>query len=94
MFHDGHPVGVPANDGQVMGNQKNGHTQFLLKVPEQFENLFLDGYIQCRRGFVRDKEIGFIGQCHGDHHPLFLPPRQLVGISAKLAFRVLYPHEL
>src|SRR5450756_2868918 len=59
-----------SDDGKVVGNDENGHTQLLLKSTHQVQNLRLDGDIERRRGFIRDQELRVRGTSHSYHDPL------------------------
>ena len=53
------------------------------QVENQIQDLLLHGYVQRRRRFVRDQEVRFAGNGHGDHHPLPLPPGELVWVQVQ-----------
>src|SRR5664280_488191 len=76
-----------SDDGEVVGNDENGHTQFLLQSAHQVQNLRLDGDIERRRGFIRDQELRIRGQCHGYHDPLTHTAAHLMGVLAIATLR-------
>ena len=55
---------------------------------EQLQDLRLHRDVERGRRLVGDQKIGAIGERHGDHHPLALPARQLVGIGAEPLGRI------
>src|SRR5450759_3979592 len=75
-----------SDDGKVVGNDENGHTQLLLKSTHQVQNLRLDGDIERRRGFIRDQEFRVRRQCHGDHDPLTHAAAHLMRVLAEAPF--------
>ncbi len=47
---------------------------------QQFQDLGLEGHVECRGGLVGEQQVGAGGQGHGDHGPLALAARELVGV--------------
>ena len=88
ILHHADLVSDAANDAQVVGDEQQPHVLGALKFGQKVQDLRLDGDIERRCGFVRDQDVRLVGQRHGDHHPLPLPARKLVGIGAKPGFRV------
>ncbi len=77
----GHHIGSVshmAHDPQVVRDQQDGHAELALQILEQLQYLRLDGDVERRRRLVGDQQIGFVGERHGDHHPLALPAGELV----------------
>jgi hypothetical protein len=64
-----------------MGDEQDGHIKLALKVFEQIDYLGLNGYIQSGCGLIGNEQIRIIGQGHGDHGALALPPGQFVGVG-------------
>ena len=85
--HHVDPVRVPGDHAHVVRDQQHGHAQPVLQVPEQGEDLRLDGDVQRRGGLVGDQQLGLAGQRHGDHHALAQPAGQLVRIVAEPLLR-------
>src|SRR5450756_1945622 len=75
-----------SDDGEVVGNDENGHTRFRQQAAHQVQNLRLDGDIERRRGFIRDQELRVRGQCHGYHDPLTHTAAHLMGVLAEAPF--------
>src|SRR5664280_2275271 len=74
------------DDGEVVRNDEDSHTELLLKSAHQVKNLCLDGDIKRRRGFIRDQELRIRGQCHGYHDPLAHAAAHLMGVLAEAPF--------
>jgi len=55
--HDGHALGNVADDSQVVSDEQDGHVELCLEMAEQFDDLGLDGDVECGGGFVRDQEV-------------------------------------
>ncbi len=70
VIHHDNLVGHVRNDPQIVGNQQQGHTQFGLQFPDQFENPRLDGDIQRRGRFVGDEQGRVANHRHRDHRAL------------------------
>ena len=88
LLHDENPVGDAPHDAEVMGDEQKPHAHLVFQILQQVEDLGLNGHVERRRRLVRDQDVGLVGQCHGDHHPLPLPPRKLVRIGIHAAFGV------
>ena len=54
-----------------------------LELPQELQDLRLDGDVERRRRLVRDQEVGLVGERHRDHHPLALAARELVRIRVE-----------
>ena len=80
--HDVDAVGETANDAEIVGDEDDGHAEFLLQLGEQRQDLRLDGHVERGGRLVGDQDVGVVGERHGDHHPLPLAARQLVRIGA------------
>ena len=80
-------VGVPGDHAHVVRDQQHGHAEPFLQVPEQGQDLRLDGDVQGRRRLVGDKQLGLTSQRHGDHHPLPQTAGQLVRIVTEPLLR-------
>jgi hypothetical protein len=77
--HDGDPLACLGQHRQVVGDQQQGQPELAPQLRQQGEDLGLDHHVQGGGGLVGDQQAGRAGQGHGDHHPLALAPRQLVG---------------
>ncbi len=75
VLHDKDTLGQQSHDGEVVGDEEDGHTQLPLQRTEKLEDLRLNGHIEGGRGLVGDEKIGLVGQGHGDHHALALASR-------------------
>src|ERR1035437_147038 len=85
-IRDGNGLCHFGDDCKVMGDNENGHTQFLLQSAHQVEDLRLDGDIKRRRGFIRDQELRVRGQCHGNHDPLAHATAHFMRVLAEAPF--------
>ena len=48
MLHDDNVVSETLDDTKIMRNKEVSHVVFILQGMQEFYNLSLDGYIQCR----------------------------------------------
>ena len=64
-----------------MADKQIGQLQLLLQVPEQIDDLGLDGYVKGGHGLVADDDLGFNhqGPCNAD--TLALSAGESVGIA-------------
>ena len=88
LGHDADPVGHLAHHAEVVGDQQERHVETLLEFVQKLEDLRLYGDVQCRRRFVRDQKIRFVGKRHRDHDALPLTPGEFVGIGTETLGRV------
>lgn len=68
--HDGDDICVFCDDAEVVGDEHHAHAVFVLEAAEEFEDLGLDGDVECGGGFVGEEECGATGEGHGDHDAL------------------------
>ena len=76
-----------------MRDHDDRHAQLFLQILHQFQNLRLNGYIQRRGRLIRDQNIRFARQRHGDHHALPHTARKLIGILLQALFRFVDAHQ-
>ena len=50
-----------SDDGEVVGDEEVGESEFGLEVCEEGEDLGLDRYVECGYWFVADNEVGLDG---------------------------------
>ena len=95
-IHDRYRVTELGHHTHVVGNQDDRHIVFLPQLPEQIQDLSLDGHIQSCGRFVRDENLRFAHQRGGDHRPLAHPAGKLEGIVLRTFIRRgnPYPDEL
>jgi hypothetical protein len=79
--HHRDPIGVSGDDAEVVGHQDHRHTEAVAQFIDEFEDLFLDGRIECRCRFVGDQQFRFTRQRHRNHYALPHPARQQVGVG-------------
>ena len=63
-----------------MADKQIGKLQLLLQIPQQIDDLGLDGYVQSRYRLVADDDLGFDHQCPGDADTLALSTGECMGI--------------
>ena len=63
-------IGEFRDHAQVVGDQQDGHRQFLPQRSQQIEDLRLHRDVQGRGWFVGDQQRGFAGKRNRDHHAL------------------------
>ena len=62
-----------------MGDEHDGGIDLVFQIPQQIQDLCLNGHVQSRSGLVSDDQLGVAGQGHGDHDTLAHTAGQLVG---------------
>ena len=78
--HNGNLVTHAGYHAQVVGDHDNRHSQLLLQLHHQLQNLSLDGYVEGRRRLVGNQKLRLAGQGDGNHNTLAHTAGQLVGI--------------
>ena len=81
--HDVDPVGHLLHDPEVMGDEEEGHSEPLPELPEELEDLGLDGHVERGGRLVGDEEVGVVREGHRDHDPLALSAGELVGVGGE-----------
>ena len=81
--HHADPVAQGRHHPQVVGHEHDGRTQPVPDLPEQREDLGLDGHVERGRRFVGQQHPWLAGQRHRDHDPLAHAARELVGIAVQ-----------
>ena len=87
LLHHHDMVCVAPYDGQVVGDQQDGHAQLLLQVFQQFQYLLLDSDVECRCRLVRDQQVRLVGEGHGNHYALLLAAGELMRVARQALFR-------
>jgi hypothetical protein len=82
--HHGDLVRQLGDDANIVRYKKKRQGPLFLDGPQKIEDLRLDGHIECRSGFVRDKERRLARQRHGHQGPLSHASGKFVGIPAGL----------
>ncbi|KAG1217387.1 hypothetical protein G6F35_009204 [Rhizopus arrhizus] len=95
MAHHHHAVGNLGHHAHVVRDEQHGHADFALQVPDQVDDLGLDGDVQRGRGFIGDQQLRAARQGHGDHHALAHAAGQVARVlrHAAVGFRHLYGHQ-
>ena len=92
--HDNDLIAHGGNDAKIMSDQNDRHTQLLLKILHQLQNLSLNGYVQSRRRLICDQNVRLAGKCHGDHNTLTHTAGELKRILLDPAFRLIDAYHL
>jgi hypothetical protein len=79
QVHHGHAVRDVFDHCEVVGHEKQGQIEFILKFFEQIENLRLHRHVQCRDRLVGDDQPRPKNQGPGYPYPLALTARELMG---------------
>ena len=87
-IHDNDLVADLGDHAKVMGDEDNGHSQFIFQFFQKFYNLCLDRHIQGRGRLVRNQKLRITGECHGNHDPLTHAAGKLVRILFDPPFRL------
>src|SRR5450631_50632 len=88
QVHDHHVVGHLRHHAEVVGDEHDGHSPFLLKLAQQIQDLRLRGDVQRRRRLVGDKQARITRKSHRDHRALTEPTAQFEGILVDAALRL------
>ncbi len=92
--HNGDAVSEMANNSKIMCDQDHGHAKTLLQRLQKIEDLCLDRHVECRSRLIRNQNIRFVGERHGNHDTLALPTGKLVRIAVDTPLRFRNPHKL
>ena len=89
VVHDEYPVSDLRHHAHVVGDEDDRHAHLFLQLPDELEDLRLNGHVERCRRFVGDKQGRLAGQGHRDHDALAHPPGKLVRIPLEdlLGFR-------
>jgi hypothetical protein len=82
-IHDEHAVGDLGHDAHVVRDEHDGHVHLVLQLPDELEDLRLDGDVERRRRLVGDQQPRLARQRHRDHHALAHPARKLVRVAVE-----------
>ena len=78
---------------QIVGDEQVAEVQFIPQFPQQFQNLGLNGHVQCTDRLVSNEEAGPLDQGHGDGHPLPLSAGKLRWLRFQHFLRQLHPFQ-
>ena len=76
-----------------MGDQQHRHAEALLQLPEQLQDLRLDGDVERGGRLVGDQQVRLVGERHRDH-PLALAAGQLMRIGIEALLGLLQAHQV
>ena len=91
--HHHRAVGVAGNDPHIVGDQQDCHTEVLLQVVEQGQDLRLDRDIESGGRLVGDQQFRLAGERHGDHDALAQAARKLVRVVTQTLRGVRHAHQ-
>ena len=77
--HDRDVVGQLHQQGEVVGDEDHRESKARSQLREFVDDLALGHDVERRRGLVHDDQLGVEGEGEGDHDPLTLTTRELVG---------------
>ena len=72
--HDRHAIGYLRHHAEIVGDPHDRQPVLVLDLPDQIDDLRLDGHVEGRGRFVGDEQLGLARQGHGDHGPLAHAP--------------------
>ena len=90
--HHHDAVGNLADDSEVVGDENDARSVFLLQRTQQVQDGALHGYVEGRCRFVGDEDVGVVDQRHGYHHTLLLTAADLVRIAVENLLRPWQQH--
>ena len=79
-IHDCNTVTHARHDTQVMGDHDDRHTQLVLQLHHQFQDLRLNRNVQCGSRLIGDQKLRFTCQRNSDHDTLSHTTGQFMGI--------------
>ena len=82
-IHHVHAVGVARHDAKIVRDDDERDPEFARQILHQFENLRLNGHVECGGRFVGDDQLGFAGKADRDHDALAHAARKLVRVLGK-----------
>ncbi len=88
-LHDNDPLAELADDLHIVGNKQDRHTGGLVDLLQQFQDLGLDGHVECRRGFIRKQKLRTVNDGGGDHAALQHAAGKLVRVFIVDGLRII-----
>ena len=85
--HHADVVGDLVDNAEIVGDDHDRHVGPFLQLLHQRQDLGLDGDIEGRGRLVGNQQVGFAGEGHRDHHPLFHAAGKLMGKTVDPGFR-------
>ena len=86
--HHQHPISNLRDHTKIMRNKEHGQLPLSFLFPEKRQNIGLNGHVQGGRGLICNEQLRRARQRHGNHHPLSLPARQLMGKGPQSGARI------
>ncbi len=87
-IHDFDAVTDLGDDGQIVGDEDDGHAEFLLVFFDQLEDFGLHGDVERGGGFVGYENLWFGDQGHGNHDTLPHAAGEFMGVGLDTGFWV------
>ena len=78
--HDRDPVRHVGDDPHVVGDEDDAEPLLTAEIPDEIEDLGLNGDVEGGRRLVCDEELRVRRERERDHHPLAHSPRELVRV--------------
>ena len=85
--HDGHRVAVLRDDSEIVRDEDHGHSELVLQLREQREDLILDRHVERGRRLIGEQQLRPARDRDRDHHALPHPAAQLVRVRAQALLR-------
>ena len=93
-IHYGYSVAHLGDNAEVMSDEDDGRTYFLLDALHQIQYLCLDRYVQSRRRLVGDQQLRVADESHRDHCALTHSAGELMRILIHALLGVIDAYEL
>ena len=78
--HHRHPVGKVCHHTKVVGDEHDGQVVLCPHLPQQLQNLRLNGHIQRGGGLIAEQNFRVARQRNGNDHPLPHSAGEFVGV--------------
>ena len=85
--HNKDPVTEAGHHAQIVGDHDHRGIHFFLHIPDQLQNLRLNGHVQSRGRLVGNDELRIVGQSDGNDDPLAHAAGKFMGILVQPLFR-------
>ena len=92
-IHHDHALRGFRDHAEIMGDQDDRGAKLGLELPDQVQDLRLDGDVERRGRLVGDQHLRIAGQRHGDHDALAHPAGELMRVLADAPLRFRNAHQ-
>ncbi len=89
--HDSHSVRDVTHDREVVCDEEERDTEFVLQILQQVDHAGLNRHVERRDGLVENEQLGLQDEGPGDTDALALAARELVRVTVRVVG--LEPHE-